>query len=208
MVGLGIGFPEQPGQPVTPDALLVQRFPQVEGALLVIVVTHLQLHFTQWLDSRPLAHQIDLSAGVGGAVKYRAGTAQHLDTFQAIGFGGIPAEKLRQEGARTITQHAPGALLKTANGQLVGHKLRAGKFGIDAWRITQGLCDGLGLLGFNLLAGNYRNRVWRFHQWCVGLGAGRSALGHIAVVGAHGAVGLTLDTGGRQGHRRVVTVTL
>ncbi|MCY1436048.1 hypothetical protein D9M71_521630 [compost metagenome] len=139
MVGLGIGFPEQAGQPVTPDALLVQRIPQIKGALAVVLVAHLQLHFTQWLDRRPLCHQVDLSARVGGSVKNRAGAAQHLDTFQAIRFGGVPAEKVGQEGARTITQHAPGALLKAANGQLVGHKLRTGDFGIDARRITQGL---------------------------------------------------------------------
>ncbi|MNY06815.1 hypothetical protein D3C86_1395880 [compost metagenome] len=139
VVGLGIGFPEQAGQPVTPDALLVQRIPQVKGALLVILVAHLQLHFMQWLDRRALCHQIDLSARVGGSVKDRAGTAQHFNSFQTIGFGGIPTEKLRQEGARTIAQHAPGALLKTANGQLVGHKLRTGDFGIDARRIAQGL---------------------------------------------------------------------
>ncbi|MNM65220.1 hypothetical protein D3C81_766510 [compost metagenome] len=204
VVGLGIAFAEQAGQAVAPDAFLVQLVAEVEGALLVVEVAGLQLHFVQRRGGRTLAHQVDLAARVGNAIQGRAGAAQHFDALQAVGLRGVPAEEVGQEGAGAVAQHAPGAHLEATDGQLVGDELRAGQLGVDAGGVAQRLGDGLRLLGLDLVAGHHGDGGWRFDQRGVGLGADAGALGDEAVQRGRGAVGLADDAGARQGQRGVV----
>jgi len=90
VIELGAAAALQAHQPIEELPLVIQWPAEVELALGAVETAALELHFMERLVQWPLADLVDHTARCVLAEQHRGRALEHVDAFQAIGFGFWP----------------------------------------------------------------------------------------------------------------------
>ena len=212
IVDEGIAVAPERGQAIGPGAILIQRAAEVGGHLPATEAARFHIELAQRLDGRTLADRVDDTARRHRAIQHGRGALQELDPFQAVGF--LPAVIDVHGVKRAVAVVAALVRAKPPQEQAVRRPVDA-LGATHAGHIAQRVLHALGLQRFDFLRADHGDRLRRFDEGGIGLGAGGAKACRIAGERAGGGFrlgagdGYGLQQGGvlrRRGLERVAAV--